>query len=101
VTGPLWEAFQVAYRQLRLEFAAYLDAMYGAAETDLNGVLLNRLGRTKGIDARSLFYGPFSRVEKYASEELYAWFEQGNGRRMTWEQFEKQATETPLRLVTP
>ena len=74
-------------RQVRAEYEAYLDAVYLAAETDTNGALLNRLGRSKGIDARSLFFGPFSRVEKYASEELYTWFHE-NG-RITWTMYEQ------------
>ena len=40
------------------------------------------------MESYTLFSGPFSRVEKYASEELYAWFEEHG--RPTYEDFEKQ-----------
>lgn len=91
--SAIFAAAAAEWKRLRLEFDDYLDAVVLAAEADLNGVLLNRLGRRRGIDARSLFYGPFSRVEKYASEELYAWFQE-NG-RVTWTEFERASTPTP------
>lgn len=93
MSDALWGRFRDEHKRLRADFDDHLDAMYRAAEVDTNGVLLNRLGRRQGIDARSLFYGPFSRVEKYASEELYAWFAADDKRRMTWEQFEKMVLE--------
>jgi hypothetical protein len=37
--------------------------------------MLNRVGRYRGVDERSLFIGPESRVRKYASAELIEWFE--------------------------
>ena len=37
--------------------------------------MLNKAGQRAGIDERSLFTGPESRVVKYASPELFEWFE--------------------------
>jgi hypothetical protein len=46
-----------------------------AAEAATNGYMLNRAGQRGGIDERSLFVGPESRVRKYASPELIDWFQ--------------------------
>jgi hypothetical protein len=75
----------------------YRDEVYREwlhAENGIQGsVMLNRKGRAAGIDERSLFTGPQSRVDKYASDELKEWFQahprptrarilgQGDGRR--------------------
>jgi hypothetical protein len=56
----------------------YRDEVYRqwrAAEAATNGYMLNRAGLREGIDERSLFAGPESRVRKYASPELIEWFE--------------------------
>jgi hypothetical protein len=56
----------------------YRDEVYRhwlAAEAATNGFMLKRDGRYRGIDERSLFVGPESRVRKYASPELIEWFE--------------------------
>jgi hypothetical protein len=56
----------------------YRDEVYRqwrAAEAGTNGYMLNRTGLREGIDERSLFAGPESRVRKYASPELIEWFE--------------------------
>jgi len=45
------------------------------AEAATRGVMLNKAGQRAGIDERSLFTGPESRVVKYASPELFEWFE--------------------------
>lgn len=45
------------------------------AENATRGVMLNRAGLAAGIDERSLFVGPESRVRKYASPELVEYFE--------------------------
>jgi hypothetical protein len=57
---------------------AYRDEVYRqwlAAEAATNGFMLNQAGRRSGIDERSLFGGPESRVRKYASPELIEWFQ--------------------------
>jgi hypothetical protein len=56
----------------------YRDEVYRQwrdAEAATNGYVLNRTGLREGIDERSLFAGPESRVRKYASPELIEWFE--------------------------
>lgn len=45
------------------------------AERETKGVMLNKAGLKAGIDERSLFTGPESRVAKYASPELVEYFE--------------------------
>ena len=55
----------------------YRDEVYRqwrAAEAATNGYMLNEAGQRGGIDERSLFAGPESRVRKYASPELIEWF---------------------------
>jgi len=56
----------------------YRDEVYRqwlTAEAATNGFMLNKEGRARGIDERSLFTGPESRVAKYASPELIEFFE--------------------------
>lgn len=45
------------------------------AEAFTNGYMLNKAGKNQGIDERTLFTGPESRVKKYASPELIEYFE--------------------------
>ena len=45
------------------------------AEAITNGNMLNKAGRAAGINERTLFTGPESRVAKYASRELLDFFE--------------------------
>lgn len=59
----------------RLERAETIEREYAAAETATIGYMLNRRGREAGISARSLLTGPESRVRKYGSDELIAYFE--------------------------
>ena len=66
----------------------YEDEVYRQwlkAESATNGYMLNKQGRAAGINERSLFTGPESRVKKYGSDELIDWFE-ANGRptRTSW-----------------
>jgi hypothetical protein len=56
----------------------YRDEVYRqwrAAEAATNGFMLSRARQHRGIDERSLFTGPESRVLKYASAELIEWFQ--------------------------
>lgn len=66
------------HEKAREEFDGYRYSQYRKAEDEL-GYLLNAEGRKAGIDDLSLFSGPASRVRKYGSEELQAWFNR-NGR---------------------
>jgi hypothetical protein len=58
-----------------MEFRAHEENQWLAAEKQTSGVMLNRAGKAAGIDERSLFTGPESRVRKYASPELLNYFE--------------------------
>jgi hypothetical protein len=56
----------------------YKDEVYRqwlTAEAETNGYMLNRAGKAAGIDERTLFTGPESRVAKYASRELLDFFD--------------------------
>ncbi|MEU7855252.1 phage minor capsid protein [Nonomuraea sp. NPDC049141] len=66
----------------------WLEAQFIAAERYTRGILTNRAGRTAGIDGRALLSGPQSRADKYASDELRAWWEQHP--RMTLVEFRAQ-----------
>lgn len=81
------------WRENRRDFADYLEAQHQAADLDTNGVLLNRRGRAAGIDPHSLFYGPRSRVDAYASEELRDWFTKHG--RTTFAEYERTRSPMP------
>jgi len=68
-----------------------------AAEGATNGYMLNRAGQREGIDERSLFAGPESRVRKYASAELIEWFE--SHPRPTWVSWFGSATARRAHLA--
>lgn len=63
-----------AKERARVEFDTYVDCQYMQAETDCRGVLMTAEGYERGVDPRSLFQGPLSRAEKWASEELLSWW---------------------------
>ncbi|WP_461634883.1 hypothetical protein [Glutamicibacter soli] len=62
-----------AREQAREEYESYLYAQYHNCTSELS-YLLNKEGVANNIDELSLFSGPISRVKKYATEELQAWF---------------------------
>ena len=76
------------YRRMRADFELYRHSRFLCAHTELRGELLNAAGRAARIDPVSLFMGPWSRVERYASEELKSWFAQHG--RLTVDEFETQ-----------
>ena len=76
------------YRMMRSDFELYRHARFFRAHTELRGELLNAEGRAARIEPASLFMGPSSRVERYASEELKGWFAQHG--RLTVAEFETQ-----------
>lgn len=83
--GKRWDQFVATQKSSRREFHAWVDHQVNRAEIELNGCLLNPLGRREGIDPRSLFYGPRVRAHKYASEELRDWWTGPGNNRMTFE----------------
>lgn len=66
----------------------YKDEVYRQwlqAEGETNGYMLNKAGNAAGIDERTLFTGPQSRVAKYASRELRDYFDaHGRPTRVSW-----------------
>lgn len=77
-----------SYRRMRADFELYRHSRFLRAHTELRGELLNAAGRSACIDPVSLFLGPWSRVVRYASEELKGWFAEHG--RLTVEEFETQ-----------
>lgn len=73
---------------MKQDYISFVDYQYLAAVEATSGVLVNREGIAKHIDGYTLFSGPLSRAQKYASEELLEFWEQ-NPRR-TLSQFEEQ-----------
>lgn len=73
---------------VRRLYSTWLDVQYLAAENAIRGVLVNKRGRARGIDGRSLMSGPGRRARAYASDELKAWW-QANP-RMTQTEFRAQ-----------
>ncbi|MUK01814.1 hypothetical protein GM708_07615 [Vibrio cholerae] len=57
----------------REEYDSYVYSQISKCESELS-FHLNEKGRAAGISMDSLFTGPVSRVKKYGSEELNAWF---------------------------
>lgn len=76
------------YRAMRADFELYRHSRYLRAHTELRGELLNTAGRAAHIDPATLFLGPRSRVDRYASDELKTWFVEHG--RVTVEEFETQ-----------
>ena len=63
-------------RWLNAEHRDEIYRQWLQAEAATRGVMLNKAAQRAGIDERSLFTGPESRVVKYASPELFEWFEE-------------------------
>lgn len=62
------------WSRMKLDYDEAVEAQIGQAEVATNGAMLNRAGRARGISAESLFTGSAARAEKYASEELRAFW---------------------------
>lgn len=86
--SAIMDAAFETYREMRADFEHYRHGRFVRAHTELRGELVNATGRTARIDPRSLFLGPQARVNRYASEELKAWFAEHG--RLTVEEFEEQ-----------
>lgn len=68
--------------EARRDYEDRLAFDYTRAAEETKGEMLSRRGKAAGVSAESLFRGPLSQVEPYASEELRAyWARHG---RMTW-----------------
>lgn len=76
------------WQAMKQDYLSFVDYQYLAAIEATAGVLVNQLGKVDHIDGFTLFSGPLSRAQKYASEELLE-FWKTNPRR-TLSQFEEQ-----------
>ena len=73
------------YRERESEYQDEVYRQWLTAESATNGYMLNKAGRAAGINERSLFKGPESRVRKYASRELLDYFsEHGRPTRVSF-----------------
>ncbi|WP_263310024.1 hypothetical protein [Brachybacterium atlanticum] len=86
--SAIMDAAFETYHAMRADFEHYRHSRFVRAHTDLRGELLNATGRAAHIDPHSLFLGPQARVNRYASEELKAWFAEHG--RLTVKEFEAQ-----------
>lgn len=86
--STIMDAAFETYRAMRADFEHYRHSRFVRAHTELRGELLNAAGRAARIDPATLFLGPKSRVNRYASEELKAWFAEHG--RLTVKEFETQ-----------
>lgn len=76
------------WQLMKQDYLNHVDYQYLDAVDSTAGVLVNSEGRAKGIDGFTLFSGPRSRAEKYASEELLEFWEQNP--RLTMSEYEDQ-----------
>jgi len=82
----------IAYwRTVRADFELHRAAQYERAELECRGNLLNRAGRAAGIDPWSLFIGPHSRADRWASDELREFW--SRNRRLTFAEYEAGVLE--------
>jgi hypothetical protein len=86
--GAIFDRAKSQWAEMHLEWGMYVEYQYNRALEECGGVLVNRLGRDKGIDGYSLFTGTWVRAKKYASEELLAYW--AHNRRLTLAEFEEQ-----------
>lgn len=71
------ESDRRSFTQLAREaYRLFIERTYVQAETELRGVMLTPEGERAGVDPMSLFSGPRARAERYASEELRAWWDE-------------------------
>lgn len=84
----IFEAALDQYRACRKAFEDYREGQYARALDDCAGVLLNREGKAQRVDTYSLFIGSHQRADRWASEELRAWWARHG--RMTYAEFERQ-----------
>lgn len=78
-------------RRLAQEWSDHLYRQWLAAEGETNGYMLNKLGKRRGVDERTLFTGNRARIRKYASDELLEFFD--SHPPLTRGQFERQSRE--------
>lgn len=85
------------WSEMQRDFLSYRDDAYWQALEATNGVLVNAEGRAQHIDGYTLFQSARRYSEKYASEELLAWWEANP--RLTLKEFEAQWVSGDIRFL--
>lgn len=89
MSSPIFSEAAATWREIHNEWHDVVEAAFLRAEQACRGTLLNRRGRERGIDARSLFYGPAVRAYAYASPELIEHWQ--SWPRVPFHEYERQA----------
>ena len=74
------------WAEMQRDFISYRDDAYWLALEATRGVLVNAAGQRMHIDGYTLFVSARKYAERYASEELLAWW--ANNPRLTLPEFE-------------
>ena len=85
------------WAEMQRDFASYRDVAYWQAVEATNGVLVNVLGQRMRIDGFTLFQSARKYAEKYASEELLAWW--AANPRLTIKEFEVHWVSGDIRFL--
>lgn len=59
---------------MKSDYLGHVDAEYDKALEFCSGVLVNKAGREQHVDGYNLFTGTQARADRYASEELKAYW---------------------------
>lgn len=93
MNSAIFAAAVAQYHTCRADYGIYLEGIFSQASDDTSGALLNARGKSKGVDAFSLFSGNETRALAYASEELVEWW--GKHPRMSYTAFERMWFQSP------
>lgn len=85
--SPIFQHAAGLWAEMRGDYDRHLHAQYERAVNETNACLLNKRGHANRVEELSLFFGPWSRVVAYGSEELLEFFQYH--RRMTLAEFER------------
>ena len=81
LAGELWHVMKADYEDA-------LNQSITEADEACHGYLVNKAGKAEGITARDLFTGPASRAVKYATRELFDYWQ--THPRITLAHFERE-----------
>lgn len=85
------------WAEMQADFLSYRDDAYWQALEATNGVLVNVAGQRLHIDGFTLFQSSRRYAEKYASEELLAWWLAYP--RLTIKEYESQWISGDIRFL--
>ena len=85
------------WAEMNADFISYRDDAYWKALDATNGVLVNAAGQRLHIDGYTLFVSARKYAEKYASEELLAWWLANP--RLTLKEYEAQWISGDIRFL--